>query len=148
VAPEQDSVVAPATADLMKGSDLAREAAQLAGAGIVFSTDLSKDLERAAVFLYITRSEGLGSAALLAMAHGVPVIASRVEGLMEVVQDGKTGLLVENTPRAIGAAIRRLLDHADVAARMGRAARDRAESLFSVDRMVEETIRVYEKVRP
>ncbi len=98
----QGLVVAPETEDPMKGSDLAREAAELAGAGIVFSTDLSKDLDRAALFLYITRSEGLGSAALLAMAHGVPVIASRLEGLMEVVEDGKTGLLVENTPQAIG----------------------------------------------
>ena len=100
------------------------------------------------MFLYITRSEGLGSAALLAMAHEVPVIASRVEGLMEVVEDGKTGLLVENTPRAIGGAIRRLLDRTDVREQMGRAARDRAASLFSLDRMVEETIRVYEKIQP
>ena len=144
----QGVVVAPATADPMKGSDLAREAAELAGAGIVFSTDLSKDLERAALFLYITRSEGLGSAVLLAMAHGVPVIASGVEGLMEVVEDEKTGLLVENTPAAIGAAIRRLLDDADVAAQVGRAGRDRATALFSLDRMVEETIRVYENFQP
>ena len=146
--PTQGLVVAPATADPMKGSDLAREAAQLAGAGIVFSTDLSKDLERAAMFLYITRSEGLGSAALLAMAHGVPVIASRLEGLMEVVEDEKTGLLVENTPAAIGSAIHRLLDRPEDAVQMGRAGFDRAATVFSLDRMVEETIQVYEKIQP
>ena len=61
-----------------------------------------------ALFLYITHSEGLGSAVLLAMAAGVPVIASNVGGLPEIVEHERTGLLTENTAQAIANAIRRL----------------------------------------
>ena len=53
----------------------------------------------AAVFVYITELEGLGSAALLAMAAGAAVLASRVGGLPEIVEDGVTGLLTSNEPR-------------------------------------------------
>jgi glycosyltransferase involved in cell wall biosynthesis len=140
-------VVAPATSDPMKGSDLSREAARLAGVEIVFSEDLSRDLPGAAVFVYVSRSEGLGSAALLAMAHGVPVVASRVGGLVEAVEDGVSGMLAANTPAEIGRAIVILLDHEELRCRMGRAARERVERRFSLDSMVEGTLRVYEKVR-
>jgi len=52
-----------------------------AGIPVHFSTDLQKDLPRAWLFVYITELEGLGSAALLAMAHGLPVLASDIGGL-------------------------------------------------------------------
>jgi len=72
------SVVAPANADdACKGAPLAVEAASLAGVELKLSTDLERDLRDAAVFVYITHSEGLGSGALLAMSAGVPVVASR-----------------------------------------------------------------------
>ncbi len=53
------------------------EAAALADIPVHFSNNLIRDLTRSAVFVYITDLEGLGSAVLLAMAHGAPVIASR-----------------------------------------------------------------------
>lgn len=139
-------VVAPATADPMKGSDLVREAASIGGFEIRFSSDLGTDLPGAAVFLYITREEGLGSAALLAMAHGVPVAASRVGGLPEAVEDGRSGLLVGNDPHEIAAAVRTLLKDPDLAGRMGAAGREIAQARFSLERMTDETIGVYEKV--
>jgi hypothetical protein len=140
-------VVAPATSDPMKGSDLLREAARIAGVEIVFSDDLFRDLPRAAVFVYVSRSEGLGSAALLAMAHGVPVVASRAGGLVEAVEDGVSGVLAANTPAEIGRAIVMLLDDEELRCRMGRAARERVERCFSLDSMVEGTLGVYEEVR-
>lgn len=136
-------IVTLATGDPMKGADLVRQAAE----GAVFSHDLAADLETASMFVYVTRSEGLGSAALLAMSRGVPVIASGVEGLREVIEDERTGLLVENTPAAIAAAIARLASDPAWARRLGEAGRERATALFSTGRMVEDTIRVYEKVR-
>ena len=55
----------------------------------------------AAILVYVTNSEGLGSGALLAMSAGIPVIASRIGGLPEVIRDGENGLLVENDETAI-----------------------------------------------
>lgn len=140
-------VLAPASGDPMKASDLAREAARLAGVAIEFSTDLPRDLARAGLFVCLSRSEGLGSSALLAMAHGVPVVASRAGGLVEAVEDGVTGILTPNEPVEIARAIRRLSDDDELRRRMARAARERVERLFTVDSMVEGTIRVYQKVR-
>jgi len=69
------------------------------------SQHLESDLRDAAMLVYLTASEGLGSGALLAMSAGVPVIASRVGGLPEVVRHRETGLLVKNTAASIGAAM-------------------------------------------
>lgn len=140
-------VVAVATTDPMKGQDLARQAAQLAGVEIVFSDDLARDIAGAAIFVYITRSEGLGSAALVAMAQGVPVVASRVGGLPEIVADGESGILVENAAWSIASAVRTLLDDDSLRERMGRSGRAIVEQRFAVASMVEGTVQVYEKVR-
>ena len=93
----------------MKGSDLAREGAKIAGVELHLSDDLQADLPSASLLVYITRSEGLGSAALLAMAYGVPVVASRVGGLPEIVSHCENGILTDNEPTAIAQAIRRAL---------------------------------------
>lgn len=139
-------VVAPATEDPRKGTPLVRAAAAQAGIEVHFSSDLARDLPRAAAFVYISEAEGLGSGALLAMAAGVPVIASRVGGLVEAVIHGETGLLVENTPAEIAAALTNLRDDPESARRMGASGRRRAEDCFSAERMVEQTLRVYDRV--
>lgn len=136
---EGTRVIAPASRDPMKGSDLVREAAAIAGVEVEFSEDLERDLPSAALLVYVTRSEGLGSAALLAMAHGVPVVASNVGGLPEVV----VGALTDNDPVAIAAAIHRVIESgAELRARARRV----VEEKFTVERMVDETRRVYERV--
>jgi Glycosyltransferase Family 4/Glycosyl transferases group 1 len=122
------------------------KAAALADISIAFSNNLSRDLPDAAMFVYITISEGLGSAVLLAMAHGVPVIASAVGGLPEVVEDGCTGLLTSNEPEAVARQIQHLVDDRPLALRLAARARTRVEQEFSVDRMLRETLRVYERM--
>ena len=147
VAPPADPprVVALATSDPMKGSALAREAAGRAGVPIHFAGDLALELPGAFLLVYVTREEGLGSGALLAMAAGVPVVASRVGGLPEIVEDPVNGLLVENTVESIAGAIRRLLDAPEQARRMGLAGRERVAARFTVEIMVEKTLAVYRK---
>lgn len=137
------AIVAPASSDPMKGADLVARAAELGGFDVCHSTDLERDLPGAAVLVYITRSEGLGSAALLAMAYGVPVVGSRTGGLPEVVEDNVTGRLTENDPAAIREAIVEVLANHD---ELARNARQRAAERFSVDRMVAATRRAYGRV--
>lgn len=140
-------LMAPANArDSMKGAPLVVEAARLGGIPVHYSSDLEHDLTRASAFVYITHSEGLGSGVLLAMSAGVPVVASKVGGLPEAVQHGRTGLLVENDPRSILEALRWIRENAEEARRMGRAARQAVLDHFTVDRMVERTIEVYRQV--
>jgi hypothetical protein len=139
-------VLAPATSDPAKGASLAVSAAKLAGVDLKFSSNLEDDLRDAAAFVYITHSEGLGSGVLLAMSAGVPVVASKVGGLSEIIRHGENGLLVENTPAAISAAMRELLDQPDLARRLGEAARQTVAERFTVDRMVRRTIEVYRQV--
>jgi glycosyltransferase involved in cell wall biosynthesis len=138
-----ERIVAPATLDPMKGSDLAREGARLAGVELHFSTDLPNDLQSASLLVYVTRSEGLGSAALLAMAYGVPVVASRVGGLPEIVQHCENGVLTDNEPTAIAAAIRRALVLRETLASNARRC---IEEQFSARNMVEKTMEVYDRV--
>jgi glycosyltransferase involved in cell wall biosynthesis len=139
-------ILAPASDDPAKGAALAAEAARLAGVEIVFSADLERGLRRAGLFVYISHSEGLGSAVLLAMSAGVPVIASRTGGLPEIVHHGDTGLLVANDAEAIADAIRHLRGNPEIARRMGATARQCVVDRFSVDRMVHLTLEVYRQV--
>ena len=135
-----------ASSDPGKGAALAAEAARMAGVEMTFSKDLERDLAGAGIFVYLTESEGLGSAALLAMSAGVPVVASKVGGLPEIVQHGETGLLVDNDARAVGAAIRELASDRQRAERMGAAGRRLVMENFTVERMVQRTIEVYGQV--
>ncbi len=140
-------ILAPANSgDPEKGAALTAEAARMAGVELLVSSHLERDLDGAGMFVYITHSEGLGSAALLAMAAGVPVIASKVGGLPEIVRHGETGLLVENDAGAIAAAIRQLAGDRGLAERMGAAGRKRVMENFMVEQMVRRTIEVYRQV--
>lgn len=131
---------------LQKETTLATEAAALAGVPVRIAQDLERDLGTAAVLVYITNSEGLGSGALLAMSAGVAVIASKIGGLREVIDHRRTGLLVENTPESIAGALRQLAASPELARSLGHAARRTVMERFTVDRMVLRTMEAYRKV--
>jgi glycosyltransferase involved in cell wall biosynthesis len=82
-----------------------------------------------------------------AMASGLPVVASNVYGISEIVRDGETGILVDPGAREeLVRAISALAQDRDRGARMGRAGRKRYEEMFRVERCVEETQAVYRDI--
>lgn len=139
--PEQkaqgDAILVPETADPAKGMAIGLEAAKLAGGEVIVSRDLPADLPRARVIVYMTQSEGLGSGILLAMAHGVPAVASKVGGIPEIVREGVTGFLVANEARAAAEAVGRIRPE------MGDAARQAVIDRFNEERMVADTLKAY-----
>ncbi|MCY4594223.1 MAG: glycosyltransferase family 4 protein [Bryobacterales bacterium] len=139
-------VVAPNLQDPLKGRDLAVAACQLAHVELCLSDDLVSDLNAAETLLYLSRSEGLGSAILLAMTRGLPTVASRVGGIPELVTDGVTGLLVDNDPESIASALERIRDDIRLRTTMSAAAMARIRTEFSQDKMADRTLAVYRRV--
>jgi hypothetical protein len=133
-------LIAPASEDPMKGSALIRES----GIDVEFTTNLPEALKTARGLLYITREEGLGSAALLAMSAGVPVVASRVGGLPEIVHHEQNGLLTNNDPREIANAAARLLTaESDAWSAQGR---ELVHHQFLTSHMAEATMNAYRRL--
>jgi glycosyltransferase involved in cell wall biosynthesis len=109
-----------------------------------FRLDVPDLLSEVTVSVLPSLSEGLSNTILESMAAAVPVVATRIGGTPEAVDDGVSGLLVP--PRdsaALARAIRRILEDRELAARLGQAARRRVVDHFSMERMVGETERLY-----
>lgn len=95
--------------------------------------DVPRLLAEADVFLLASRSEGLPLSVIEAMAAGLPIVASDVGGLKELVRDGETGVLVPpGDPVALAEALRPLLANRELRRRLGRAGRARAKALFDL----------------
>lgn len=110
-----------------------------------FRPDVLSILKGFDLFVMPSVTEGLGTSLLDAMACARPIIASRVGGIPEVVRHGETGLLVppKDARDLAGAIIRLLLDPA-LAQKFAAAGLARVREKFSVERMVQETLAVYE----
>jgi phosphatidyl-myo-inositol dimannoside synthase len=112
--------------------------------GFVPPSQLGPYYERAAIVSCPSRREGYGVVAREAMAHGRPVVASAVGGLLDAVQDGVTGIRVPSRdPMALRAAIEHLLADAALRQRLGEAARDVARQRFSWASATEATLAAY-----
>lgn len=99
------------------------------------------------VFLLPSMFEALSNALMSAMAHGVPSIAFNCGGPAEIIEDEKSGLLVqEKNPEAIANATNRILREPALAARFRQAGRARIEESLSAEKMVDAMLRVYESV--
>ncbi|MBF0619800.1 MAG: glycosyltransferase family 4 protein [Candidatus Omnitrophica bacterium] len=99
------------------------------------------------VFVMPSLSEGLGLSVMEAQAMGIPVVATKVGGLIDAVKDGETGILVPaKDPEALAKAVVRLLADRALAKRMGEAGRIFMMNNFSADTMTEGTLGMYQKV--
>jgi glycosyltransferase involved in cell wall biosynthesis len=122
---------------------LATERSQLLGE----RTDVPDLLARASVFALSSRSEGLPISVLEAMAAGLPVVASDVGGLRELVEDGVNGILVPpGNAVALAAALTRLVADAELRRTMGEASRLRAEKLFDLPRFRQAHLELYRRM--
>jgi glycosyltransferase involved in cell wall biosynthesis len=89
------------------------------------------------VCAFPSRTEAFPNGLIEGMAAGLPVVASAVGGILELVDDGRNGLLVPvDDPAALAAGILRVLDDRATSARLGESARGSIESRYSFDRMV------------
>ena len=113
--------------------------------GLVPHDELLRLYDRAGVVACPSHREGFGVVCAEAMAHGRPVVASAVGGLLDLVVDGETGLLVPpgDVP-ALRAALERLLRDPELRRRMGAAARERARHL-SWESVTDATLAAYEQ---
>jgi glycosyltransferase involved in cell wall biosynthesis len=112
-----------------------------------FRTDVLGCLKTVDIFAMSSVSEGLGTSLLDAMACARPIVATRVGGIPELVDDGVNGLLVPpRDERSLAAALVRLLSDSALRQRMGEAGSARVRERFTLERMVRETASVYARV--
>ena len=122
--------------------------------GKVSATELQGAYARASAFVLPSvfdargDTEGLGVVALEAMNYGTPVVASRIGGIPDIVEDGVTGLLVPpGDAAALAATLRRVLDEPDLARKLGEAGRRRLHEQFSWEAITARWDAVYASLR-
>jgi glycosyltransferase involved in cell wall biosynthesis len=98
------------------------------------------------IYLNTSLHEGIPMSVLEAMAHGLPVVAPAVGGIVEIIEDGVEGFLVEGRSPQAFAKKCILLQDGELRLKMGRAARARVEKAFSAQAMAQEYYRLYREL--
>jgi glycosyltransferase involved in cell wall biosynthesis len=110
-------------------------------------TDVSRILATAQVYVLSSRWEGLPRSIIEAMRAGLPVVASDVGGVAELVEDGSTGSLVpRGDVEALAGRLGELLDSAELRLLLGKQGRIRYEAEFTFERMYGSTLASYRDV--
>jgi glycosyltransferase involved in cell wall biosynthesis len=131
--------------------EIERNARQLEVFGQVrfvgFRSDWEALMKHFDIFCLPSLSEGLSSAILTAMGNSLPVVATGVGGIPELVAEGETGLLViPNRPLELASALARLLSSPELRKRMGAAGRRRIETHFTLQRKLNQTEALYARL--
>ena len=112
-----------------------------------YSSDIPEQLKKFDIYVQPALYAGLSNSVLEAMASGLPVIATDVGGTSEAIIDGKTGFLVPpKNQEAIAEKITYLIEHPDVARRLGQNAKVSVREKFSVESMVNQTNQLFESM--
>jgi len=112
-----------------------------------YQEDVPLWLKALDIFVLSSDWEGMPNAVLEAMAAGLPVVATCVGGIIDIVVDGETGILVPtDNPDAITNAIQRLVDNPDFRRKLGEAGRDQVSSNFNILETVRQTEDLYGKL--
>ncbi|GAB6509963.1 glycosyltransferase family 4 protein [Bacillus cereus] len=109
--------------------------------------DIPEMLARSQIFILISDWEGLPLSIIEAMRSGLPVIASHVGGVEELVQDGKTGFLIEKgNTKVLMEKIKFLMENTELRNEMGLSGRKRYTENFTFEKMAHETIAFYQTI--
>jgi glycosyltransferase involved in cell wall biosynthesis len=104
-------------------------------------------LKSSDIFVSASESESCGLVFAEAMSFGLPVVACRVGGIPEVVEDGKTGLLVErNDPSALAEALLTLLENRQLRVQMGDAGLQRVKDKFTLKATIDSTFEAFDRL--
>jgi teichuronic acid biosynthesis glycosyltransferase TuaC len=115
--------------------------------GVVPNQRVAEYMRAADILIHPSHAEGLPNAVLEAMATGLPVIATTVGGIPEVVIHGETGLLIgAKDVKALESQLRTVLNDREMALQMGRAGRDRVVARHTWDSNAREHIRIYQNI--
>lgn len=113
-----------------------------------FSKDMTRTLADATIVCMPSYREGLPRGLIEAAAVGRAIVTTNVPGCREIVRDGDNGLLVQaRDGAATAAAVERLLDNAELRRRMAARGREIAETEFSVELFVEQSLAAYARAR-
>ena len=118
--------------------------------GRVAQEDLPRVYAACDVFVLpsVSRLEAFGIVALEAMATGKPVVVTDIPGVREVIEDGREGLLTDPVnPQDLADKVRRLIEDPGLRREMGRLGREKVLSSFTVERVADQVLRVYEAVQ-
>jgi len=109
--------------------------------------NVAEYLNASDIFIFPSLSEGMPNALLEAMACGLPVIASNIGGVIDILEDGKSGILFEaGNVLELASAMTMLLEAAALRQKLGAEARKRIVENFSIDMIAGEYIKVYRNV--
>ena len=131
--------------------ELDRQAKELDVEDIIFFLGFRKDIPKILssldLFVLSSHLEGMGSSILDAMASRLPVVATKVGGIPDVVIHGETGLLVPpRNPSALARAILMLYSDKTLASHLGQKGYELVHRKFSAEAMADKVVRLYEKV--
>ena len=137
--PDKPDALSPSVLERARGRAVSRSSAN--------GTTSTRSYSAMDVFALASHREGFPRAAMEAAAMGLPVVATDIRGCRQVVEPGATGLLVPvRDPAALAEALRRLVEDPALRARMGDAARARAEEQFDEQRVVDIVMGTYRDV--
>jgi glycosyltransferase involved in cell wall biosynthesis len=115
--------------------------------GLVLHDQIMKYFEEADIVINPSLSESFGMSLVEAMATETPVIASRIGGMQDVIEDGKTGVLIEpNNPATLAKAIIELLANPESRQFMGKTGRQRVMKLFCWDQVSSNLASKYQQI--